>query len=289
MQDILDMADGFLDALDPYPGDSPQGEWPKVMLTESHDGLWHLDHELPDHAAKSHWIVKLPRGKDSAYDLILRAEAAYHAVACELGLATGETHYREGSLWIQRFDRQIQDGQVTRIAQESLYAACGCTGPAPELTHWQAAATLARVSSAPEDTLLDYLRRDLLNLALGNRDNHGRNTALERREGSNGEPGLVQLAPAFDLAPMMLHPEGLSRRMRWSPENGRLPDWRQVSAQLDEAGLLPQSRLLAELPAWEALLLELPQQLRRHDCPEDVLNRLQRPLAECMDSVREAN
>ena len=61
------------------------------------------------------------------------------------------------------------------------------------------------------------MRRDVLNVALGNRDNHLRNTALQRFE-----DGTIRLTPLFDFAPMMLHPDGIARSSRWEGEQGAL-------------------------------------------------------------------
>ncbi|WP_258197996.1 HipA domain-containing protein [Pseudomonas capeferrum] len=53
--------------------------------------------------------------------------------------------------------------------------------------------------------------RDLINKTLGNFDNHGRNTAIIR--GQNG----LSLAPIYDLAPMVLDAEGITRTTNGLP------------------------------------------------------------------------
>ncbi|KTC42479.1 hypothetical protein AO265_21260 [Pseudomonas sp. ABAC61] len=63
-------------------------------------------------------------------------------------------------------------------------------------------------SQLPE-LVADYLRRDLLNKILGNSDNHGRNIAIIRSEDA------VQLAPIYDLAPMVMDEEGITRTLKW--------------------------------------------------------------------------
>ena len=70
----------------------------------------------------------------------------------------------------------------------------------------------------------DYLRRDLLNKILGNSDNHGRNTAIIRDVGS------FRLAPIYDLAPMVMDEEGVTRTTKWPKDlevAGEI-DWRGV-------------------------------------------------------------
>jgi len=291
LDDITNREDSFLDALEclgPTPGNGSQGEWPKVMLTEARNGRWYLDHELPDAEAVRHWIVKLPRRSAPVFDLILRGEAAYHRVACDLGLTVGETQHHNGALFIERFDRRLSTGGgVQRIAQESLYAAAGCLGSDTELTHRQACQQLNKIMTHPEPAILQYVWRDLLNLALGNRDNHGRNTAIQRFEGVQ-EDGMVALAPVFDLAPMLMHPDGVVRRMRWGQENGSRPDWRAVAEWLDEEQLLPQALLLGQLPVWQEALATLPGLLKQYDCPPEVLARIDAPHTECLQNLKEA-
>ena len=44
--------------------------------------------------------------------------------------------------------------------------------------------------------IAEYLLRDMVNMAFGNRDNHGRNTAFHRYNNHTG------ISPLFDFAPM---------------------------------------------------------------------------------------
>ena len=230
LDQILSRETSFLDALDDLglsPQGSTQGEWPKILLAEDAHGQWHLDHDLESTRAVRHWIVKLARhDPDGQFDLILRGEAAYHGLAVSLGMSAGEVRYQQGALFIERFDRSMIGDFIIRTAQESLYSAAGCTGIDPTLNHLQACTQLAKVVSDVEATLLDYVWRDVLNLALGNRDNHGRNTAIHR------EGDRIALSPVFDLAPMLLHPDGISRRMRWCAGWGEATRRRKASTSV---------------------------------------------------------
>lgn len=60
-------------------------------------------------------------------------------------------------------------------------------------------------------------------LAFGNKDNHARNTAIQRDFVDN-----IRLAPVFDFAPMYLHPNGLARRMKWRGKEQPQVDWKAV-------------------------------------------------------------
>ena len=63
----------------------------------------------------------------------------------------------------------------------------------------------------------------IANLALGNMDNHARNTAVQRDFN-----GRIALTPLYDFAPMYLHPDGIARRIRWEGNDDGQPDWTRV-------------------------------------------------------------
>lgn len=201
-----------------------QGEWPKVLLTRAHDGLLYLDHTLADELASVHYIVKFGRGSDAALASILRHEAVYMQLAQALGLRVhAPLVLRERALFIERFDRRVQGGTVVRLAQESIATLTGMPGFEAVPSHDQVCEGLLRYCSDPQQEVLEYLRRDVANLALGNKDNHARNTALQR-----DFSGRIALTPLFDFAPMYLHPDGIARRIRWEGNDGGQPDWSRV-------------------------------------------------------------
>jgi serine/threonine-protein kinase HipA len=82
---------------------------------------------------------------------------------------------------------------------------------------------LMRHCTDPQSEVLEYLKRDVANLALGNKDNHARNTAVQRDFN-----GHIALTPLYDFAPMVLHPDGIARRIRWKDNDGGQPDWGRV-------------------------------------------------------------
>jgi len=111
--------------------------------------------------------------------------------------------------------------------------------------------------------ILEYFRRDILNLAMGNRDNHGRNTAiLKDAEGSLG------LAPLFDFGPSFLDARAIVRTMRWDGERSDQTDWNTVLSNLatrfDEADLVLEAPVaIAEaLGAFAQELEHLPNVMR---------------------------
>lgn len=201
-----------------------QGEWPKVLLTRARDGLLYLDHTLPDEEAVEHYIVKFGRGTDLQLAAILRHEAPYMAMARHLGLRVhAPLTLRSRALFIPRFDRRIEAGRVVRLGQESIATLTGMPGFDAVPSHDQVCRELIRRCTHPQAEVLEYIQRDVANIALGNKDNHARNTALQR-----DFKGHIALTPLYDFAPMYLHPDGIARRIRWEGNDHGQTDWAQV-------------------------------------------------------------
>ncbi len=75
----------------------------------------------------------------------------------------------------------------------------------------------------------------MLDVALGNTDNHGRNTSV-LKDGA----GRVALSPLYDFAPMILDRSGIARVSRWA-DGADFPDWRAVTGALAPLGLPPST------------------------------------------------
>jgi serine/threonine-protein kinase HipA len=227
-----------------------QGEWPKILLTRGKDGLLYLDHALPDAEAAQHYIVKFGRGANAALASILRHEAPFMTIAAHLGLRVHKPlELRERALFIPRFDREVTDAGVLRHGQESLAALMGLPGFGVAPPHDDVVARLAKTCTEPAAEVLEYLRRDVANLAFGNKDNHARNTALQRFAS-----GQIRLTPLFDFAPMYLHPDGIARRMRWKDKERVIPDWNAVLDEVCERTGLPRTGLAEGMRALIPLL-----------------------------------
>ncbi len=265
-----------------------QGEWPKILLSEDKHGLLHLDHLLPDAQARKHYIVKFARGNDQRLNDILRLESLWMVLAQHMGLQVHTLPVLQGrALFIERFDRSVLPAGrgVVRHAQESLYSLCGCEAGDDSLTHNDAVRALAQVATDPLAEVCEYLRRDVANIVLGNKDNHGRNTAVQRRE-----DGWVGLTPVFDFAPMYLHPDGIARRLRWQlggKADTSQPNWAsvaQVCAQLVcdspraqaaqlHAGTV-QKRLRSALHSMALAVADLPHAMRLVGVDSEVIRDL---------------
>jgi len=206
-----------------------QGESPKLLLTEDKDGLLHADGALPDAEARRHWLVKFTRSRDERERQILRNEGGYLKLAALMGadVHQADAVLLEGgsALFIPRFDRLCHNGELERFGLESFASAAGIPEFGVRASHEDNCNLILRYSTSPADDLLEYLRRDLLNVCLGNTDNHLRNHAFLKRRNAQ-----VRLSPFFDFAPMFLSPEGIARVCRWSGTMERLaqPDWSAV-------------------------------------------------------------
>jgi serine/threonine-protein kinase HipA len=82
--------------------------------------------------------------------------------------------------------------------------------------------------SDPAKETLEFIKRDVLNLAMRNTDNHPRNTAVQVIDGE------IRLTPLFDFAPMYLDPQVVPRTLRWYRPDTRveLTEWADVLAAL---------------------------------------------------------
>jgi serine/threonine-protein kinase HipA len=274
MEEILSRSDNFIDVTDRFSmlasGSSGlQGDWPKVALTKAKDGLWYPDPMVTDDEAVDHVIAKLLRSEEGADQRILEAEAGYSKVAQEFGLNVERVNeYGNGVLVIPRFDRAIVDGRRVRYGQESLVSAIGVAKFAYVGSHEEYIRMIQEVSSDPLADTIEYLMRDLLNLATGNPDNHGRNTALRKFV-----DGSIRLAPLFDYAPMKLAAAGIPRSTKWKCMKAQgldlRPDWSEVCETV--AGKLTAADLKSALAGKEELLRALPDIARRHGVPEQVV------------------
>ncbi|MCO8070694.1 HipA domain-containing protein [Acinetobacter lwoffii] len=260
LDQVVERQEKFIESLASYglfiAGSSGiQGEWPKLLLTQGHDDLFYLDHTLTDHQVKQHWLVKFSRGSDQNLDKILMHEALYMKVAQYLGLRVHQELELHGkTLFIPRFDRKVIEGKVERIAQESIASLGGKAGFGVRMTHNQICNLLMQCCTEPKQEIFEYLKRDLANVALGNKDNHTRNTAIQRFNN-----GIIRLTPLFDFAPMWLHPDGIARTTRWErDDHGGMPIWHSVIEQIAESTMIDPKEikavLIEQLPLYQGLL-----------------------------------
>lgn len=289
-RDILERSDRFMEVADRFAmlasGSSGlQGEWPKVSMTQAQDGLYYPDSFVSDDEAVRHVIVKLVRSNEPVDRLILEGEALYSRIAEALGLDVHEpSTYADGVLIIPRFDRMKGvDGETLRLGQESLVSAVGVAEFGHVGTHEAYIDVLRQHSADPFTDIAEYLKRDIANLALGNPDNHGRNSAL-----SKDQDGTIRLSPLFDFAPMRLAREGVVRSTRWAMmrDSGRdhSPDWKLIGDAL-MADPTARDRLAAVLVSFAEHLHHAPAMAKDWGAPPEVLDHAMGRCRDVADGV----
>lgn len=255
------------------------GEAPKLLMTEDADGLLYPDAVLADELAREHWFIKLARNQALKNDQdILRSEYLYYRALQELGIDTVATEdmaleeANKPSLWMKRFDRCITEQGVERLAVESIYSLAGVTLPGSRMDHLEVITLLSGLWSQAgqqaeiPDLVAEYLRRDLINQILGNSDNHGRNTAIIRSQDG------YRLAPIYDLAPMVMDAEGITRTTKWSKsiERAGSVNWRAACDAL--ADILDPQQAFDRLRHDAQKLRALPDILRDSGLPDATFN-----------------
>ena len=240
------------------------GDAPKFLLREDVKGHWHADGALADTRTRRCWLVKFPRTRDASDRLILRAEAGYHAVAKKMGARTGrDVTWESDCLFVPRFDRVVRKGAIERLGLESLYSLVGVADFGSPLRKERQVEAIARFTTNPERELREFLLRDVLDVALGNTDNHARNTSVLK-----WPDGRIELSPLYDFAPMILDQRMIARASRWE-DNGDLPDWARVADAL--AKTLDPAKTKRWLRGLAPAISELPTTMKDCDVPKVVI------------------
>ncbi|WP_290909699.1 HipA domain-containing protein [Halomonas sp.] len=189
----------------------------------------------------------------------------------------GESRLRYPSLWLPRFDMRHHDGVWTRYGLESVYSLMGAA-PGTFLRHGETLRRLLGLLQAQHRVrelgepfeasafVIEWVRRDLLNIAFGNSDNDGRNTALLKR------PEGIWLSPVYDFAPMRADPEGVTRTTQWGPplEAGGEYDWYAIAESLSD--LVDPEQLMEALRRLAADLNGLDERLAGRGVPTRILD-----------------
>jgi|26BtaG_2_1085354.scaffolds.fasta_scaffold01134_1 serine/threonine-protein kinase HipA len=274
------------------------GEAPKLLLRwQNDDAIWIDNHQLTD-SLDNYYLVKYPRGSRKNIDCdILRAEYHFYHELHAMGMMTIDTKgmrlvegERYPSLWLPRFDIEVDAaGNTRRYAMESVYSMLK-KGAGSLLDHEQVIRQLIKIIENSQLVaegfvfdrkafVIEWVRRDLLNIAFGNSDNHGRNTAFMRDEQA------IWLAPIYDFAPMKADPDGIVRTIRWQNSNYTFAPTKPPSEKLESGGdyrfdliaqtladLVDPIDLLAELKITANNLVHLKRRLQARGVADRILD-----------------
>jgi serine/threonine-protein kinase HipA len=245
LQEMVERGDAFVDhalaqGAAVAGATDTQGEAPKFWVVEDDAGRWHPDSGQLSVPIRRHALLKFPVPEAGGRaEEILRHEAIFQAAAARLGLRVTPDlpQFLNGALLIPRFDRRMVDAKEIRLGVESLYSVMGVIDSASvAIRHDQVLIELAQCVDDFETEFVEYARRDFLNLALGNRDNHGRNQALLK-----DVDGTIRLAPIYDFGPAYLDARAIARVIHWDGEAAGGGAWPEVLERLEirfeEAGL----------------------------------------------------
>jgi serine/threonine-protein kinase HipA len=259
-EDVFSKAEYFIEYAKqnnaPVAGSSgAQGDAPKFLLTQDKHGKFHADGALPDHLADKHWLVKFPRGKNQSDRDILCNENAYYKVARAVGLhVCPKMTFEPNALFMPRFDRKVTRRGVLRYGLESLSSLAGISDFGVTVAMEKLCAVLNQYSSAPTADIKEFIFRDILNVALGNTDNHGRNSAVLKYPN-----GAIRLSPLYDFAPMFLDDQGIPRVCRWTgAESWGIPEWGKVAELLKDV-ITDTAQLRSELSDFAEIINKLPE------------------------------
>jgi serine/threonine-protein kinase HipA len=261
------------------------GDAPKFLLVRDKSRRWHPDGALEDRDVLDCWLVKFPRGTSEADRTVLRNESPYYEVARRFGVRTGrQLEYVDNALFIPRFDRAASGRTLIRHGLETVASAAGIAEYGRRGDHAVFCAAISTFATDATAELREYLRREILNVALRNTDNHGRNSALLKFT-----DGTVMLSPLYDFAPMFLDPEGIPRSARWEkelePAIGR-PCWRKVAESL--APHLDPMETRDFLAGHAEQVANLPETMRDCGVEERVIDGVARRCAEIATDLRDA-
>lgn len=191
------------DVDDPSPVAGVQS---KIALAVLPDGGFALP--APGLRVPTTHILKVPERRHGR-DARLEESAALLAAATGLDVSVPQA-IKVGdydALLIERFDRRVEGGVVTRIHQEDFAQALGFSselkyerrGKPGRRFDTEAALSVLERTAYPDEARLAFVMATLFNLCIGNTDNHAKNHALLYDTG-----GPPRLAPLYDMLPIRL-------------------------------------------------------------------------------------
>ncbi|QEZ93422.1 type II toxin-antitoxin system HipA family toxin [Proteus sp. CD3] len=261
------------------------GEAPKLLLRCSdNEEVWIDTYQDDVSNHDKYYLVKFPRGNRSSIDCdILRAEYHFYHELTSMGFNTISIEgmrLEEGnnypSLWLPRFDIKKENHKVIRLAMESVYS---MLNKAPGTTLYHEIVIRELIDKINQSNMvtqfgfqfdisnfiIEWVRRDLLNIIFGNSDNHGRNTSFIRNNNT------IYLAPIYDFAPMKADPEGIARTTKWHSQSEMGGEYNFINIANSLSDLIPPEQLLNALKETALQLITLKERLEVRGVPTQIL------------------
>lgn len=188
------------DLADPSPLAGVQS---KIAITVLPDGRF----AEPINGAPTTHILKVPQER---YEQDAAREHAAMTLSSDWFETAGTTFLEVAGvpvLLVERFDRRVEDGRVTRIHQEDFCQALGLPArhkyqrPERGSTGYNVASirTILDRTDNPAGERLKFLHITLFDILLGNVDGHAKNFAVFHLPG-----GKIRTTPRYDVMPTML-------------------------------------------------------------------------------------
>ncbi len=158
--------------------------------------------------------------------------------------------------------------------QESIASIAGIVGFETTPSQFSLLKAIRSVVDDKTTETIEFLKRDILNLAMRNTDNHARNTAIQKTDGH------ARLTPLFDFAPMYLDPAGIPRAARWyHPQTKKeLHQWQEILAAI-ELQDDERHQIRRELYRFGQQLIALDQHMQKAGVDDDIVTFLKPHIA----------
>jgi serine/threonine-protein kinase HipA len=224
------------------------GAQPKLLLARINNG-WS---EPLEGAPSTHILKPTAAWPDSARNEAMVMTLA-HAVGLTDHIVWVEDVQGTPVLVVERYDRELRDGEVVRLHQEDMCQAAGLR-PTEKYNIGRPSERMARLlrqfTDSPQAELEKLLRQIAFRVIVGDEDGHGKNYSLLLNEGT------ASLAPMYDSLCTLVYPE-LSGKM--AAQIGA----QATLAKVDRAALLDEAKAMG-VPGRdaEACLDELDNAIR---------------------------
>lgn len=284
LQDILEHKEEFIEYMErsgaPIGGTSGVGGGsPKFLLREDFQGRFHAEGWLDDNKTKRSLLVKFPYTDSQNSHELARLEKQYYDLIQDIPVRSGEPMgIHDDILFITRFDRLPEKGTLIYCGLESLYAAHNINIPGAQLLHEDNLRLIAKHCSDPHTEILEYVKRDILNRALSNTDNHGRNSSFLKINGH------ISLSPVYDLTAMRFFKgDFIVELTKWTSEHQQMRTrlkWISRTFNLDE------DRLVMELRTFATIVGELEDRMETAGVSRDWIEKTSEDRRNAMQSLQ---